>query len=57
MADETKPVEIPQEETPVTATEAAPAVVEAPATEAPEEEAAVPAGMRRTIHSLSLGPR
>lgn len=44
MADETKPVEVPKEETPVTTTEATTA--EAPAVEAKEEAAVPAAGMR-----------
>lgn len=48
MAEETKPVEVPKEETPVTTTEAAPvAATEAPAVET--TEAAPTTGM------LSLG--
>lgn len=43
MADETKPVEVPKEETPVTTTEATTA--EVPATEAKEEAAVPAAGM------------
>lgn len=47
MAEETKPVEVPKEETPVTITEAAPVVAtETPAVEA--TEAAPVAGMSRS---------
>lgn len=58
MADETKPVEVPKEETPATTTEAA-APAEAPATETTDATAA-PAGMsivpRLELMSVSRVP-